>query len=1118
MDEDPQSGVDSTASQPVTQAMPVGRPTPPKQPPNDPAAVAAAISEAGRYRVEEVLGEGGMGRVFRAHDLQLDRTVAIKILAIDDSRAHERFAREAQLQARVEHPNVAKVHETGVIADTPYIVMQYIPGRPLGSLSGEMSIEQQVRIVQRVAEGIHEAHRLGLVHGDIKPANVLVVRQAANSWHPYVLDFGIAREIAGTGTAPAGAVTGTPAYMAPEQVRGEPLDRRTDVYALGVTLYRLLSGKLPFTDRSSILLLPEVVHEEAPPLRKVAPQVSPDLEAIVMKCLDASPARRYPTARSLADDLVRYLDGEPVLARRQTFTYRTGTRIRKNRLLVGVSAVALLGIAVASGWALRERLQSARRTEVAERFGRQEERFEWTLRASNELPLHDTTPERDAVRAAIERLAREVADLPGTLRPPGDAAIGRGYLALGDEGAARGRLERAWKAGYRSPEVAYSLGLTLVHGYEEALARGRAARDAEQRRLALDDANRQLREPASLYLRASRGGDLVASEYLEALLFYLAGDFPATLQKVKAALTRFPWLSEALALEGQTWRALADRATDEAQRTAALGHAEEALGRAVQLSASDARHRLGLCEIEIERLRNVVFGSGNGTQELGAKAIDACDAALRADPQLMPALVRKTDALTLLAGFDLEHAGDPETRLRQAEAAAQAALHQRGDQAALHRALADIWNVRARALRMHGGDVASALTPAIGNLNWALRLDPTDWQSLAALGTAFGQKGVQDWEHSGNAAASFAASADSLHKAIALEPRLYTLYYQLGRTYGDWGEFLAGAGKDPSAVQRQALAAYRQALKIKPDYAQAYNSMGAVLFFQASQPPPGVDPMPLLAAAVGVFQEAIALQPDFANPRFNLGLIYREMGAKRVERGIDPWPDLNRAIASFREGIRLNPKIFFAYLEMGRIYQVGAEWELSQHHSPEAAVAVAVRLHNQTLAMQPGDFMALKERGTARMRLAEWEVQQHRSSDASLALAMADFQAAAKANTNDFGVYELIAFAQLVAAEGKQSRQLDPSAEIGAGLAAVAQGKKLSTIEEGGLLQVEGALELVRAETSTDPATRKTAAERSLAAYGAFLRLRPLVKTELEPKLARARLIASGAPTPPPAR
>jgi predicted Ser/Thr protein kinase len=1070
-------------------------------------AAARAIASGGRYQVEGLLGRGGMGSVFRAHDRQLGRTVAIKTLAATDAAAASRLAREAQLQARVDHPNVAKVYETGEAQGVRFIVMQFIPGRPLSELRESMSLEQKVRIVQRVAEGVHEAHRLGLVHGDIKPRNVLVAEDEQGGWHPYVLDFGTAREAA---TAEGGgAITGTPAYMAPEQARGESLDRRTDVYALGVTLFRLLSGKLPFADKGSVETLERVLHDPPPPLRQLAPQVAADLEAIVMKCLEKAPGDRYPTARALADDLVHWLDGEPVLARPQTRLYRLAIKARKNRALVAVSAAALLGILAATGWAVRERLQTSRRAELAQRFGREEERFEWTLRAAYELPLHDTSSERGAVRAAIERLEREVEGLSPALRAPGDAALGRGYLALGDDAQARRHLERAWQTGYRTPEVAYALGLTLVHAYQEALARARLARDDSERRLAVAAADRRLRDPALSYLRSSRGGDLVASQYLEGLLAYLAGDSATTLAKSRAAIARLPWLYEALVLEAQAWRSRTAAAVDETGRGAALAQAEAASEHAVRLGGSDARNHLGLCQTEIERLQSAVDGSGAGVEPLCDRAVAACDAALQAEPRFTPALASKAEALTLAAGFELDHGTDPEPRLRQAEAAATAAIRLRTGDAAPHRALAAVWNLRARALRQHGGDVRQALKPAIASLDQALLLEPDDWRSLADLGNALGQRATQEGEHGDDPAGSFAAAVAALNRSAAIEPHLYTTPFSLGRTYAAWGEYLAGLGKDPTAVQQLAVAAYQRAIAARPAFAQAYNSLGALLFFRASQPRAGVDPWPLLDQAAAVLGRSIAIQPGYANPHFNLGLAYREMGNLDEAAGRDPWPHLDQAIAAFEDGLKLNPNIFFAYIELGRIYVTGGRYDVNRNRAPDASVAAAVRLADRSLAMQPDDFMALKMRAEAHMVDADWALAHHRSPDAAIALAAPDLERAAKANTNDFGVYELLGLIHLDAARGRLDAGQPAAPQIDQGLLATAKGRQIAGEDQPGLLSTAAALYLARADAAATPAERTAAARDAVATYEHAARLRPVTAAAFAADLARARRLAA---------
>lgn len=208
----------------------------------------------GKYEVLRILGAGGMGEIYLARDRSLDRPVALKILRRLD---HERVARligEARAQARVDHPHVAKVYEVGESPAGPFIAMQYVPGETLYRASSEMSLRDKVEVLRTAAEALDAAHREGLIHRDVKPGNILVVRDPEGVWRPYVVDFGLAREVAAPGLTRSGIAVGTPHYMAPEQARGEiqSLDRRTDVYGLGATLYELLTGQPPFDGDSSV--------------------------------------------------------------------------------------------------------------------------------------------------------------------------------------------------------------------------------------------------------------------------------------------------------------------------------------------------------------------------------------------------------------------------------------------------------------------------------------------------------------------------------------------------------------------------------------------------------------------------------------------------------------------------------------------------------------------------------------------------------------------------------------------------------------------------------------------------------------------------------------------------
>ena len=307
------------------------------------------LPQSERYEIVELIGVGGMGKVYRAFDRKLKRPVALKFLRGGDAALERRFLQEAQAQARVDHPGVCKVYEVGRIGDEPYIAMQYIEGKTLREAARDLSVQQKVAIIRDVAEAVHAAHALGLVHRDIKPANILVEK----GLHPYITDFGLARDLMSPGDTVQGALLGTPQYMAPEQAKGDhqSLDARTDVYGIGATLYDALAGRPPFDGGSHLQILYKMLHEEPAPPRRHVPDLPADVESVVLKCLEKEPSRRYPNARALAEDLGRLVAGEPVLARPPGFFDRSWRKVRRNKAL-SLALLALL-LVVAGPWVYR---------------------------------------------------------------------------------------------------------------------------------------------------------------------------------------------------------------------------------------------------------------------------------------------------------------------------------------------------------------------------------------------------------------------------------------------------------------------------------------------------------------------------------------------------------------------------------------------------------------------------------------------------------------------------------------------------------------------------------------------------------------------------------------------
>jgi len=259
---------------------------------------------AGRYRLEEPVGHGGMAQVYRATDQVLNRTVAVKVMAphlTRDPTFVRRFEREAQSAAGLSHPGVVAVFDTGVDDDLHFIVMEFVQGQTLAELlrEGPLPPDQALGIAGDVASALAAAHATGLIHRDVKPGNIMVTPAGAAK----AMDFGIARAIATDTVTQTSSLLGTAAYLSPEQAAGEPLDARSDLYSLGVVLYEMLTGRPPFIAESPVAVAYMHISQKPDPPSRAYPALGPQTDAVVMRALAKAPSDRYATAEELQADL-----------------------------------------------------------------------------------------------------------------------------------------------------------------------------------------------------------------------------------------------------------------------------------------------------------------------------------------------------------------------------------------------------------------------------------------------------------------------------------------------------------------------------------------------------------------------------------------------------------------------------------------------------------------------------------------------------------------------------------------------------------------------------------------------------------------------------------------------
>lgn len=266
----------------------------------------------GRYRIETLIGHGGLTTVYRALDIRHNRFVALKFLHsyfADDPEFKRRFRSEAKLQARLRHPGIVQVYDVGEVDGQLYMALEYIEGGNLADwivIRGPMPVDVAVQVVVQVGNALAYIHKQGLIHRDVKPSNILM----ANDGRIHLSDLGIAMQ-PGSSMTQTGTIVGTPAYMSPEHAQGKRLDARSDIFSLGLVLYQLLTGRAPFETDSTLAVLYSVIHESPPPLRQFRPDIPPYLEGVVLKAIAKDPAKRFQTADEFVVALQRVSERRP---------------------------------------------------------------------------------------------------------------------------------------------------------------------------------------------------------------------------------------------------------------------------------------------------------------------------------------------------------------------------------------------------------------------------------------------------------------------------------------------------------------------------------------------------------------------------------------------------------------------------------------------------------------------------------------------------------------------------------------------------------------------------------------------------------------------------------------
>jgi serine/threonine-protein kinase len=987
-----------------------------------------------RYQPLRFLGQGGMGKVFLARDFRLRREVAIKFVRSDDPAHVARLISEARAQARVDHERVCKVYEVGEARGEVYIAMQYIAGETLGALARELTVEQKAMLLRDAALGIHEAHRAGIIHRDLKPGNIMVERTDDGRLKAYVMDFGLARDWK-EGATETGTVLGTPHYMAPEQARGEVqrLDRRADVYSLGATLYYLLTGKASVPGENALEVLSNIATAEPVAPRAIDRDIPADLEAIALKCLEKDRSARYDSARALAEDLDRFLRGDPVEARSIGAWYRLRKRLMKHRgLLIAATAAAAL-LLLALGWGVSTRREAAARERLAQRFTELVERIESQARYSALSRLHDIRGDQATIRARMSELSAEISKAGPLAEGPGSYALGRGYLALGEEPRARELLESAWQHGYHEPRAAYALALVMGQLYAVELREVERIESKDQREERKRDIERRYRDPALAYLRQSQGAEVPSADYVAALVAFYEGRLDDALGRLDAIGVGLPWFYEAPALRGDVLEARAARRWQEGDREGALadfeaGRAAYAAAGAIGESAPTVHEALG--ELEYAAMLMELYGQGDVKPHF-ERGEEATKKALTALPDHYASRVLQASLYRRFA----EHEAD------------------------------------------RGGNVDELMAKAITAAEAAVALAPTKTQGRMELGKSYYQYGSYRQEHNLDPRAEL-GKAIAIFEGIAPGDRDYDYHLYLGLIYQTLADYEDQIAVDSLPDRGKTIDAYLAATRLDERKVPAWINLGTTYFMRAMRPRTP-DPDGDLERARVALDRARSLNPKHVVPHFYGGEVHASMGNRDRSHGRDGRPEWTKALDSYRQGLVINPTMWHLHSGAGTtLLELAREaWDRGQ--SPDSLVRQALTELDAAVAAAPEQASAHDNVGEAWLQRARFQLARGEDPEESARAALAARQRAVALSPELPTLWANLGMVHAFLATREIERGRDPRAHLDQASEVLLRGVKQNPSEAAahlGLGETRGLLARFLAQKAS-PADFESAAE-----------------------------------------
>lgn len=715
--------------------------------------------------------------------------------------------------------------------------MQFIDGIPLQEAIKRLNLEQKVVIFKKISQALQEAHKKGFIHRDIKPSNILIEFKDDGEIKPYIIDFGLVREIERSELSFPGTIIGTIGYMAPEQIKGnfEEIDRRTDIYGLGLTMYFALSGKKPF-DIDEMDGFEKFIEKEIIPLKKINKDIPRDLEAIILKCTEKEKSERYQSAKELQEDLENFLKGEPESAKLPNFAYIFLKKIKKNKIFFFFSLVLMALILIFSLYSVHIKNIERKQRALAIEFSQQAKYIEDMLWYIYSSKIHNIKPQIELAREKVLDFERGFKSYGEIGSGPGYYALGKCYISLGNFKKAIEYLEIAQnKYKFKTSDMPYLIALSNIMVFFEEKERVLRIEDPDLKEKELKKIENKYLKKAERFLEESKREEIEAWEFLEALKAFIKKNYRESLKKIEITKEKLPWLFENLKLEGKIYKSIAEENSLKGEKEKALEYfnkAENSFLKIKNLRESDPEVYKLLSSLYLSQMDLKIYQSAEAPDELYEKIQEKVNILFLLNMDTEEAYKILSYTNMKMGNYYMYQGKSPLKYFENSILFAKNSLIINAKDPYIFPILGSAYHSSGVYKRSIGQNPEEEFKYAEENYKKALSISPNDIDTLNNLASNFWNRGAYELEIGKNPENSFKEGIKYIKRAIKIEPHHASFYNLLGNLNLDYSNWKILQKENPFKELNEAVSCYEKAIKINPNFAFSYNNLAKCIILK----------------------------------------------------------------------------------------------------------------------------------------------------------------------------------------------------------------------------------------------------------------------------------------------